>query len=621
MLLRFVGDRLTFRLAAERRTPEAFVRTNIGRGAILHAEVLQEYYQELRKWDRASAPDPSTLPKGTAWRDIPMRWKDAGWELELTLPECGFFSAKAYVLDEHGRQVWPHGQDIGISVHPSEYRTANTIYCAFTRMFGESKSAVATIKKSDPLVDNLDKQHFTVIPPSGKFRDLVKEFPHIFGTLGCRILHLLPVNPTPTTHARFGRYGSPYAAEDLTAIDPALVEFDRRTTGVEQFQELTYAAHCLGGRVFLDMVVNHTGWGSTLQENHPEWFVRKENGVFVSPGAWGTVWEDLVELDHRVPHSWEHIADAFLTWCRRGVDGFRCDAGYKVPTAAWRYIIARVRHEFPNALFLLEGLGGAWEATEELLTRGGMQWAYSELFQNYSPIQVSGYLDHNNVKSTTVGALIHYSETHDNDRLAAKGRAWSLLRNRLCALASHSGGFGYTCGVEWLATEKVNVHSSRGMAWGNTENIVPELAQLSDLLATHPAFFDSSTVRRISGPESQIYALDRSSHGGIDRVLVLVNLDPEARNSFFLPKSIFTDLGEPKLDLLTGAPFKIYPRSDNVEFRLEPAEAVCLATALKPAGLAGEEYRKARARHAFAIRALSSVLEPEQIGPHDWLEL
>ncbi|MGZ8920520.1 MAG: alpha-amylase family glycosyl hydrolase, partial [Limisphaerales bacterium] len=456
---------------------------------------------------------------------------------------------------------------------------------------------------------------------SGKFRDLIKEFPHIFGTLGCRILHLLPVNPTPTTYARFGRYGSPYAAEDLTAIDPALVEFDRRTTGVEQFQEITYAAHCLGGRVFLDMVINHTGWGSTLQENHPEWFVRKENGVFVSPGAWGTVWEDLVELDHRVPHSWEHIADSFLTWCRRGVDGFRCDAGYKVPTAAWRYIIARVRHEFPNALFLLEGLGGAWEATEELLTRGGMQWAYSELFQNYSPIQVSGYLDHNNVKSTTVGALIHYSETHDNERLAAKGRAWSLLRNRLCALASHSGGFGYTCGVEWLATEKVNVHSSRGMAWGNTENIVPELAHLSDLLATHPAFFDSSTVRRISGPESQIYALDRTSHGGKDRVLVLVNLDPEARNSFFLPKSIFTDLGEPKLDLLTGAPFKIYPRSDNVEFRLEPAEAVCLATALKPAGLAGEDYRKARALHALAIRALSSVLEPEQIGPHDWLEL
>jgi starch synthase (maltosyl-transferring) len=621
LLLRYVGDRLTFRLIPERRTPEAFVRTNLGRGAILHAEVLQDYYRELRKWDRSSDPIPSTQPRGTAWRDIPMQWKGDAWELELTLTESGFFHAKAYLVDENSRQIWPDGPNTGITVHPSEYRTANTIYCAFTRMFGESKTAVSTIKKSDPLVENLDKQQYTVIPPSGKFRDLIKEFPHVFGTLGCRILHLLPVNPAPTTYARFGRYGSPYAAEDLTAIDPALVEFDRRTTGVEQFQELTHAAHSLGGRVFLDMVINHTGWGSTLQENHPEWFLRKENGVFISPGAWGTIWEDLVELDHRFPLSWEHIADAFITWCRRGVDGFRCDAGYKVPTAAWRYIIARVRHEFPDTLFLLEGLGGAWEATEELLTLGGMQWAYSELFQNYSPIQVSGYLDHSIVKSATVGTLVHYSETHDNERLAAKGRAWSLLRNSLCALASHSGGFGYTCGVEWLAPEKVNVHSSRGLAWGNADNIVAELSRLSALLADHPAFFDNASLRRISGPESPVFVLERKSHDGKDKVLVLVNLDPAAKNSFFLPKQAFTDLGEPKHDLLANTGFKPQSRGENIEFRLEPGQSLCLSSAPKPVGLAGNAYRDRRAQHAFAIRALASVLEPEQIGPHSWTDL
>ena len=43
--------------------------------------------------------------------------------------------------------------------------------------------------------------------------------------------------------------------------------------------------------------------------------------------------------------------------------------------------------------------------------------------------------------------LVHYSETHDNARLAARGRTWSLLRNRLCALTSVGGGFGFTCGV------------------------------------------------------------------------------------------------------------------------------------------------------------------------------
>jgi hypothetical protein len=162
---------------------------------------------------------------------------------------------------------------------------------------------------------------------------------------------------------------------DFTAIDPALVEFDRRTTGIDQFKELAYAAHERGGRVFIDVVINHTGWGAKLQEDHPEWYLRGPDGKFVSPGAWGVTWEDLAELEHRYPELWMHLAEMFLTWCRRGVDGFRCDAGYKVPLAAWQYIISTVRQEFPNTVFLLEGLGGPWDVTEQLLTEGGMQWA------------------------------------------------------------------------------------------------------------------------------------------------------------------------------------------------------------------------------------------------------
>jgi len=90
------------------------------------------------------------------------------------------------------------------------------------------------------------------------------------------------------------------------------------------------------------------------------------------------------------------------------------------------------------------------EATEALLTEGGMQWAYSELFQNYSGAQISGYLEHTWKQSRRVGVLVHYSETHDNDRLAAKGRAWSLLRNRsapspvsAAALVSPAGSSGW----------------------------------------------------------------------------------------------------------------------------------------------------------------------------------
>jgi predicted glycogen debranching enzyme len=441
-------------------------------------------------------------------------------------------------------------------------------------------------------------------------------------TLGCRIVHLLPVNPTPTTYARFGRFGSPYAALDLTAIDPALVEFDKRTTGVDQFRELTYAAHQHGARVFLDIVINHTGWGARLQETHPEWYLRAPDGSFVSPGAWGVTWEDLAELSHANPALWEDIADALLVWCRRGVDGFRCDAGYKIPVPAWQYITARVLDEFPETIFLLEGLGGSWEATENLLTDGGMQWAYSELFQNYSGREVAMYLDYCLRQSERVGVYVHYSETHDNERLARLSREWSLLRNQLCALTSVCGGFGFTCGVEWLAAEKLKVHESRGLAWGNPDNLVAELGELNRLLADHPCFFDGAALKRLSADDSPVLALSRTSAEGLDRVLVLVNTDVKSARSLTLEGEAWRELGQPAFDLVGREPFEgAVAENGEVTFDLAPGACHCLASSPTPRGWHGDAYRRARAQAAWAVTALSNAVPAEEIGPYDWRKL
>jgi predicted glycogen debranching enzyme len=642
-LQKFAGDRVRFVLRAAqgpsaRQGARAMLRTNIGRAAVLRREI--------------TGARTHGLPlAGASWRDLPMAESEDGWLLELPLPEPGYFKAKAYLADNQGWQQWPEGPDVGITVHPAVYRTANIIYCAFARLFGETRTA-REIREGDlaAALKKLDDQGYAAIPPSGKLRDLTRQLPHIVGALGCRILHLLPVNPSPTVFARFGRFGSPYAALDLTAIDPALVTFDRRTTGIEQFRELTYETHLHGARVFLDIVINHTGWGSVLQEQHPEWFARQPDGTFASPGAWGVTWEDLVELTHLQAGGgngalWDELAEMFLTWCRRGVDGFRCDAGYKVPPAAWQYIVARVQEEFPQTLFLLEGLGGAWEATEALLTEGGMQWAYSELFQNHSARDIAAYLDHCFRQSRRVGLLVHYSETHDNQRLAAQSRAWALLRNRLCALSSVNGGFGFTCGLEWLATQKIDVHACTGLAWNSADNLVPELGRLNRLLAEHPCFFDGARLTRLSPPDSPVYALCRESEEGKDVVLVLVNTDAAASQSFTLPEADLLAHGWPRaktsgsetksaengVDLLgppeekgqskLGKPPVPQSSDGKLQFKLEPGAVLCLAPTPLPLGLAGEAYRRARLQAAWATTALGRVLPAENIGQMDWRAL
>ena len=606
-LLRFVGDRVRFtvRGAGVASARRALLRTNLGRAAARRREII-------------AAHAGGAVHAGASWRDVPMQKTGDGWEIELPLAEVGFFKAKAYLLDEKNWQHWPEGPDAGISVHPDFARTANTIYCAFTRLFGAAKNLPSTRdEKLEAQIKSLDKKKYAVIPPSGGLRDLARQLPHIIHTLGCRIVHLLPVQPVPTTFARFGRFGSPYASLDLTAVDPALVEFDRRTTGVDQFCELTHAAHLLGARIFLDVVINHTGWGSTLQENHPGFFLRQPDGTFASPGAWGTTWEDLVELKQDNVALWDKIAGALLIWCRRGVDGFRCDAGYKIPVPAWQYIVARVQDEFPETIFLLEGLGGSWDATEALLTDGGMQWAYSELFQNYSGRQVADYLDYANRQSLCVGTYVHYSETHDNDRLAEKGRAWSLLRNRLCALASPSGGFGFTCGVEWLAVEKIRVHGCTGLNWDSRDNIIPELAQLNKLLSGHPCFFDGAKLRRLSSADSPVYALLRESAEGKDSVLVLVNTDVGKENSITISGS---ELPTPNSEIdLLGQPLPEFSTENGkITFTLASGACYCLAPAVGPRGLSGDAYRRARAQAAFAIQAMNCVLPLETIPSFPW---
>lgn len=611
-LVRFVGDQLSFQIAPTSSDPlpggwTARLRTNLGRGDVLRQEIIATFGR--KQW-LANA----------SWRDISMQPDGNGWSLSLSLTEPGFFSAKAYLIDPDGRQHWPQGPDFGVSVHPDAYRTANTIYCAFARMFGATRLATST---EDPVLDAqlapLDKQGFTVIPPSGKLRDLIRELPHIIDTLGCRIVHLLPVNPTPTTFARFGRFGSPYACQDLLAIDPALVEFDKRTTGVDQFRELTYAVHARGAKVILDIVINHTGWGATLQENHPEWYVRDPRGNFVSPGAWGVVWEDLTELTQNNVALWEHLGDVFLEWCRRGVDGFRCDAGYKIPVSAWRYITARVLQEFPNTIFLLEGLGGSWEATENLLTEGGMQWAYSELFQNYSREQIADYLDYALRQSRRVGLYVHYSETHDNDRLAKKGREWSLLRNRLCALTSVNGAFGFTCGVEWLATEKIRVHGSTGLSWRSRQNIVPELTQINQLLSDHPCFFDNATLTRLSSNTDDVFALSRVSASGTDKVLVLVNTNVNETQTLAIESSVYNGLESPTIDLLSRNPPEIAGNTDGrTRFTVAAGACHCLAATPVSREITGDRYRELRAQAAWAITVISRRFHVRDLSPFDW---
>ncbi len=569
-LLRHAGDLVEFRL----RTPSAFsgkawLRCNLGAAEIHRRELVEalERQRPILEHD---------------WHDLPMRRLDPEtFAIRLPLLQTGRFEAKAFVLaDSRHRPLWPVGDNVTIKVEGAAQVTANPLYNAFVRQFREEPATASPEADEAASVDQLDGLGYTVIPASGKFRRLIDRLDLIMGRMNFRILQLLPIHPTPTTYARMGRFGSPFAALDLMDVDPALAEFDRKTTPIEQFGELIDAVHARRGRLFLDMPMNHTGWGSSLQIHHPEWFVRDSQQRFHSPGAWGVTWEDLAELDYRQPSLWRHMAEVFLFWCARGVDGFRCDAGYLLPFAAWQYMVAKVREQYPDTTFLLEGLGGKVSVTEQLLDQANLDWAYSELFQNYDRSQIEHYLPSCLRLGAQAGLLINFAETHDNPRLAATDRQYAIMRVALNALASRNGCFAIANGVEWFATEKIDVHNAPSLAWGNPDNMVDFLARINRLLSRHPAFLPGVEPRLIQAGDGNSIALLRAGGKPERDLLILINLDWRQQQPVAWPAEEFAGAdhsGHRLHDLLHDQPVDCELREGRLSRSLQPAQALCLA--------------------------------------------
>lgn len=557
------GDALSFELELpQRQSGEAFLRTNLGRAAVRRAEIIAE-------------AEEGAAILGRDWWDLPMAETAPGkFQIRLPLAEVGSFEAKAFFLPEGADEpVWPDGENVRLKVEPADTCAANSIYCAFARQFGANKTAGGGDAESEAAALDLEAKGYTAIPRSGTLREVAAELDHIVGTLGFRYLQLLPIFPTPTTFGRMGRFGSPFAALDFMNVDPALAEFDRRSTPLDQFRELADACHARGAKVLLDIPNNHTGWASWLQVHHPEWFARGDAGEFESPGAWGITWEDLSKLDYAHRGLWHYIASVFLFWCEQGADGFRCDAGYMIPAEAWRYIIARVREQYPDALFFLEGLGGPIKTMQRLLGDSNLNWAYSELFQTYDRGAIERYLPWSAAQSDERGLLIHFSETHDNNRLAGSSEEWARARTALAALCSHAGGFGITNGVEWFAKEKIYVHQAPPLNWGAETNQVAAIGRLNALLAGHPAFHCGASLHVIRQGGAAVVAKRSAPAGGA--VLVVVNTDAERETHATWGADDFP-AGD-VVDLLTGERLSPQPSGERLSVAVPPGGARCLS--------------------------------------------
>lgn len=243
---------------------------------------------------------------------------------------------------------------------------------------------------------------------TGKFSDIDKDTLEYIKWLGCSHVWFTGIlrHSTQTSeegcipsHPQFvkGKAGSPYAICDYYDVNPYLA--DDASERMSEFEALIERTHEAGLKLIMDFVPNHVardyGKNSPVP-GHPvlgaeddrsvHW--RAENDFYYyvgenltlptpvpdgmepyhefpamatgnncySPAPGINDWYETVKINFGDEHTstWDKMYDIIDFWASKGVDGFRCDMVELVPPQFFRWLISKVKENYPDVIFIAE---------------------------------------------------------------------------------------------------------------------------------------------------------------------------------------------------------------------------------------------------------------------------
>jgi glycosidase len=188
--------------------------------------------------------------------------------------------------------------------------------------------------------------------PAGNFRGVIDGLDRIQSS-GANVVWLMPIHPIGALN-RKGALGSPYAARDYRAINPAY-------GNAADFRALVQAVHARGLKLILDWVPDHTSPDHAWVKEHPDYYIRNERGEPSVPrDAEGklTDWTDVVQLDYKNPAVRREMTATMRYWLQAfDIDGFRVDVAGFIPYDFWREAVPDLRASVPRPILLLAEWG------------------------------------------------------------------------------------------------------------------------------------------------------------------------------------------------------------------------------------------------------------------------
>lgn len=436
-------------------------------------------------------------------------------------------------------------------------------------------------------------------PVHGTFATAAAALPRI-AAMGFDVVYLPPIHPIGHVH-RKGRnnsvtaesddVGSPWAVGSVEgghdAVHPDL-------GALTDFDDFVAAAHSLRMEVALDLALQCAPDHPWARE-HRQWFTELPDGTIAYAENPPKKYQDIYPLnfDNDPAGLYAEVLRVVLHWVAHGVRIFRVDNPHTKPPDFWAWLIAAVKAEDPDVLFLSE----AFTRPARLygLAKLGFTQSYSyftwrtakwELEQFGREIAEHADYARPNLFVNTPDIL--------HESLQRGGPGMFAIRAVLAATMGPSWGIysGYELfegtavkpgSEEYLDSEKYELRPRDfAGARDRAHSLEPFLTRLNEIRRAHPALCQLRTIRFHNVDNDALIAYSKFDPRTGDTVLVVVNLNPFGAEQ----GTVWLDMGALGMapydgfrvrDEITGEEYQ-WDQSNYV--RLEPAHAVAHILAL-----------------------------------------
>jgi len=452
-----------------------------------------------------------------------------------------------------------------------------------------SRDAVVTCRKEFPVRVDRRKARFStwyeIFPRScggnegshGTLKDLEARLPYI-ADMGFDVLYLPPVHPIGVTHrkgpdntpaAGLEDVGSPWAIGHAEgghkSIHPQLGT-------LSDFAGFIRAAADYDIEVALDIAFQCSPDHPYVFE-HPEWFRHRPDGSVQYAENPPKTYEDIYPFDFETPQ-WRELAEELTSvvffWIEQGVRIFRVDNPHTKPFRFWEDLIARVKKEYPEVLFLAEAF--TRPAVMYRLAKLGFTQSYTYFAWRNTGGEIQDYFTELNRRPVCDFFTPNlWPNTPDilTEYLQTGGRPAFIVRLVLAAtLAASYGIYGPAFELcedrakeigseEYLHSEKYQI---RRWKLEDPRSLKDLVARINKIRKQSPALQENHNLRFHEVDNDRLLCFSKSSNDGSEVILVVVNLDPHHTHGGWVD---FTPPGPSELrerpfqvhDLLGGSRF------------------------------------------------------------------